>query len=91
MLEDSTGAYPEDLSPENKPAPEWRLEDYIGHLMEIGLIPRNKATIGGQFVDEPEHLNSKWKKRKDAEKAIGEVKVYFELMGTGGDEHKEWL
>ena len=92
MLEDLTGAYPEDLSPENKPAPEWRLEDYIGHLMEIGLIPEEQGNaLVELFVGEPEHLNSKWKKRKDAEKAISEVKVYFELMGTGGDEHKEWL
>jgi len=43
------------------------------------------------FVGEPEHLNDKWRKRKEAENAIGEVKIYFELMGTGSEEYKEWL
>jgi hypothetical protein len=91
MIEDLAGAYPEDLSPENKPAPEWRLEDYVGHLMEIGLIPEEQGNVLVElFVGEPEHLNERWKKRKEAEKAIGEVKIYFELMGTDSEEFKEW-
>jgi hypothetical protein len=91
MIEDLAGAYPEDLSPENKPGPEWRFEDYVGHLMEIGLIPEDQGNVLVElFVGEPEHLNERWKKRKEAEKAIGEVKIYFELMDTSSEEFKEW-
>ena len=90
-LEDLTGAYPSDLARGEAPSPSWRLEDYLGYLMEIGLVPDEQGKeLLELFVGEPEHLNARWKKRRDAERAFNGIRAYIEAMDS--DEMcSEWL
>jgi hypothetical protein len=91
MLEDLTGAYTKDVEPDDMPTPDWRLEDYLGYLIEAGLI---SAEQGKEFlvlfVGEPEHLNNRWKNRREAEKALKEIKNYLEIIDAE-DNTSDWL
>ena len=92
MLEDLTGAYTKDLDSENSPSPEWRFEDYLGYLIEVGLVPAEQGTEFLEiFVGEAEHLNNRWKKRREAERALIEVKNFLEVIYSGDVVNKEWL
>jgi hypothetical protein len=92
LVEDLTGAYPKDLGPEVSPSSEWRFEDYLGYLIEVGLIPEEQGKeFLDLFVGEPEHLNSKWKGKRSAEKALGEMKSYLEKMGLNDNSNDDWL
>ncbi|MGD0803468.1 MAG: hypothetical protein ABSA11_05270 [Candidatus Bathyarchaeia archaeon] len=92
LIEDLTGAYSKELGSEDTPSPDWRFEDYLGYLMEIGLVPAEEGKKFLElFVGEPEHLNCRWKKRREAERALTEVRHYLEIMDTDNDENEEWL
>jgi hypothetical protein len=92
LVEDLTGAYPKDLGPEESPSPEWRFEDYLGYLIEVGLVPEEQGKeFLDLFVGEPEHLNNRWKGRRNAEKALGEIKRYLEKMGLNDNSDDRWL
>jgi hypothetical protein len=92
MLEDLTGVYTKDLDSENSPSPEWRFEDYLGYLIEVGLVPAEQGTEFLEiFVGEAEHLNNRWKKRREAERALIEVKNFLEVIYSGDVVNKEWL
>jgi hypothetical protein len=92
ILEDLTTAYQKELGPEDKPSPEWRFEDYLGYLMDYGLV---SSETGKEFLElfvgEPDYLNSRWRKRDEAERALTGIKNYFEFMNTENDENDEWL
>jgi hypothetical protein len=92
MIEELTGAYQRVLRPEDALLPDWRFEDFLGYLMEVGLVP---AETGKEFLElfvgEPEYLNNRWRKRVEADKALTVVRNYFEFMYTENDENDEWL
>jgi hypothetical protein len=92
MLEDLTRAYPQDLGPANTPSPDWIFEDYLGYLIEVGLISEQQGqAFQDLFVGEAEHLNSRWKKRDEAEKALMEIKTYLSIMDKDTTISSEWL
>ncbi len=92
IIEDLTGAYTKEFGPEDKPSPEWRFEDYLGYLMEVGLVPIEEGRAFLElFVGEPEHLNSRWKKRGEANRALTVVKKYLDLVNVEGSENDDWL
>ena len=92
ILEDLTGAFPKDLGPDDAPSSDWRFEDYLGYLMEAGLVPTEHGKkLLELFVGEPEHLNSRWKKRREAEKALNEIRSYLEIMDANDDSNNDWL
>jgi len=92
IIEDLTGAYTKELEPEEAPSPDWRFEDYLGYLMEVGLVP---AEAGKEFLElfvgEPDHLNSRWKKRRQANRALTEIKNYLDLVDNENPENDKWL
>jgi hypothetical protein len=92
IIEDITGAYTKELGSEDTPSADWRFEDYLGYLMEVGLVPAEEGKEFLElFVGEPEHLNSRWKKRHEAEKALTEVRNYLDIMDMENAENDEWL
>jgi hypothetical protein len=92
IIEDITGAYTKELGSEDTPSADWRFEDYLGYLMEVGLVPVEEGKEFLElFVGEPEHLNSRWKKRHEAEKALTKVRNYLDIMDTENAENDEWL
>jgi hypothetical protein len=92
VLEDITGAYPADLSPGNTPSPDWIFEDYLGYLMEIGLVSVEQGKVFQElFVGESEHINKRWKKRDEAEKALKEIKTYLTIIDPENSVKDEWL
>lgn len=92
VLEDITGAYPADLSPGNTPSPDWIFEDYLGYLMEIGLVSVEQGKAFQElFVGEAEYLNKRWKKRDEAEKALKEIKNYLTVIDPENSVKAEWL
>jgi hypothetical protein len=91
LVEDLTGAYPKDLGPRESPSPEWRFEDYLGYLIEVGLVPSEQGKeFLDLFVGEPEHLNNRWKGKRAAEKAIIEMRSYMDTMGLKDSSDDEW-
>ncbi len=92
IVEDLTGAYAKELGPEEAPSPDWRFEDYLGYLMEVGLVPVEEGKEFLElFVGEPEHLNSRWKKRREADRALTGVRNYLDLIDNENSENEEWL
>ena len=92
VLEDITGAYPADLSPGNTPSPDWIFEDYLGYLMEIGLVSVEQGKAFQElFVGEAEYINKRWKKRDETEKAIKEIKTYLAIIDPEDSVKDEWL
>jgi hypothetical protein len=92
VLEDITGAYPADLSPGNTPSPDWIFEDYLGYLMEIGLVSVEQGKAFQElFVGEAEYINKRWKKRDETEKAIKEIKTYLAVIDPENSVKDEWL
>ena len=92
VLEDITGAYPADLGPGNTPSPDWIFEDYLGYLMEIGLVSVEQGKAFQElFVGEAEHINKRWKKREETEKALKEIKTYLAVIDPENSVKDEWL
>jgi hypothetical protein len=92
VLEDITGAYPADLSLGNTPSPDWIFEDYLGYLMEIGLVSVEQGKAFQElFVGEAEYINKRWKKRDETEKAIKEIKTYLAVIDPENSVKDEWL
>jgi hypothetical protein len=92
IVEDLTGAYTKELGPEEAPSPDWRFEDYLRYLMEVGLVPVEEGKEFLElFVGEPEHLNSRWKKRREADRALTGVRNYLDLIDSENAENEEWL
>jgi hypothetical protein len=92
VLEDITGAYPADLSPGNTPSPDWIFEDYLGYLIEIGLVSVEQGKAFQElFVGEAEYINKRWKKRDEAEKALKEIKTYLAVIDPENSVKDEWL
>jgi hypothetical protein len=92
VLEDITGGYPADLSPGNTPSPDWIFEDYLGYLMEIGLVSVEQGKAFQElFVGEAEYINKRWKKRDETEKAIKEIKTYLAVIDPENSVKDEWL
>lgn len=92
LVEDLTGAYPKEIGQVEAPSQEWRFEDYLGYLIEVGLVPEEQGKMFLElFVGEPEHLNSRWNGKRNAEKALGEMKDYLDKMGLSDDSDDEWL
>jgi hypothetical protein len=91
-LEDITGAYPADLGPGNTPSPDWIFEDYLGYLMEIGLVSIEQGKAFQElFVGEAEYINKRWKKRDLTEKALKEIKTYLAVIDPENSVRDEWL
>jgi hypothetical protein len=92
VLEDITGAYPADLAPGNKPSPDWIFEDYLGYLIEIGLVSFEQGKAFQElFIGEAEYINKRWKKRYEAEKALKEIKTYLSVIDPENSVKDEWL
>ena len=92
VLEDITSAYPADLGPENIPSPDWVFEDYLGYLMETGLVSVEQGKAFQElFIGEAEYMNKRWKKRDEAENALKEIKTYLAVIDPENSVNKEWL
>lgn len=92
ILEDLTGAYPQDLGPAYTPSPDWIFEDYLGYLMEVGLVSMEQGDEFREvFVGEAEHLNSKWKKRRETERALNGIRNYINILNKDNMINDEWM
>jgi len=92
ILEDLTGAYPQDLGPAFTPSPDWIFEDYLGYLMEVGLVSEEQGEDFREiFVGEAEHLNNRWKKRREAERALSGIRNYLDIIDKDGAINDEWM
>jgi hypothetical protein len=91
-FEDITGAYPADLAPGSTPSPDWVFEDYLGYLMEIGLVSTEQGkTFQELFIGEAEYINKRWRKRYEAERALKEIKTYLSVIDPENSVKDEWL
>ncbi len=92
ILEDLTGAYPQDLGPAYTPSPDWIFEDYLGYLMEVGLVSMEQGDEFREvFVGEAEHLNSRWKKRRETERALNGIRNYINILNKDNMINDEWM
>jgi hypothetical protein len=92
ILEDLTGAYPQDLGPAYKPSPDWIFEDYLGYLVEVGLVSVEQGEEFQEiFVGEAEHLNSRWRKRREAERALSGIRNYVDILDKDGSINDKWM